>query len=152
MLTAGEKTLCVSFEARMPEAQGAMNLCLPAVVLNAILRRLISEGDRPKRRSKEAHARIRELMGEAKIGAVLQFPVMRLRAGELAALEPGMVLRLPMPKHSASELRIGGLPFRRAHPVRTGEHRGAQLECENDDKDPNDASDSQNIDEPMSVN
>ena len=37
MLTAGEKTLCVSFEARMPEAQGAMNLCLPAVVLNAIL-------------------------------------------------------------------------------------------------------------------
>jgi len=152
MLTAGEKTLCVSFEARMPEAQGAMNLCLPAVVLNAILRRLISEGDRPKRRSKEAHARIRELMGEAKIGAVLQFPVMRLRAGELAALEPGMVLRLPRPKHSASELRIGGLPFRRAHPVRTGEHRGAQLECENDDKDPNDASDSQNIDESMSVN
>ena len=54
MLTTGEKTLCVSFEARMPEAQGAMNLCLPAVVLNAILRRLISEGDRPKRRSKEA--------------------------------------------------------------------------------------------------
>ena len=48
MLTAGEKTLCVSFEARMPEAQGAMNLCLPAVVLNAILRRLISEGDRPQ--------------------------------------------------------------------------------------------------------
>ena len=95
MLTAGEKTLCVSFEARMPEAQGAMNLCLPAVVLNAILRRLISEGDRPKRRSKEAHARIRELMGEAKVGAVLQFPVMRLRASELAALEPGTVLRLP---------------------------------------------------------
>ncbi len=29
MLTAGEKTLCVSFEARMPEAQGAMNICLP---------------------------------------------------------------------------------------------------------------------------
>ena len=75
MLTAGEKTLCVSFEARMPEAQGAMNLCLPAVVLNAILRRLISEGDRPKRRSREAHARIRELMGEAKFGAALQFPV-----------------------------------------------------------------------------
>jgi len=69
------------------------------------------EGDRPKRRSKEAHARIRELMGEAKIGAVLQFPVMRLRAGELAALEPGMVLRLPMPKHSASELRIGDCRF-----------------------------------------
>jgi flagellar motor switch protein FliM len=152
MLTAGEKTLCVSFEARMPEAQGAMNLCLPAVVLNAILRRLISEGDRPKRRSKEAHARIRELMGEAKIGAVLQLPVMRLRAGELTALEPGTVLRLPLPKHSTSELHIGGLQFGRAHPVRTGEHRGAQLECANDEDDRNDASDGQSIDEMMSVN
>jgi flagellar motor switch protein FliM len=150
MLTAGEKTLCVSFEARMPEAQGAMNLCLPAVVLNAILRRLISEGDRPKRRSKEAHARIRELMGEAKLGAVLQFPVMRLRAGELAALEPGMILRLPMPKHSTSELRIGGLQFRQAHPVRMGEHRGAQLEHENGN--PNNASDAQDIDKTISVN
>jgi flagellar motor switch protein FliM len=152
MLTAGEKTLCVSFEARMPEAQGAMNLCLPAVVLNATLRRLISEGDRPKRRSKEAHARIRELMGEAKIGAVLQFPVMRLRAGELAALEPGTILRLPLPKHSTSELRVGGLQFGRAHPVRTGEHRGAQLETGNHNDDQNDTSDGRNIDQTMSVN
>jgi flagellar motor switch protein FliM len=128
MLTAGEKTLCVSFEARMPEAQGAMNLCLPAVVLNAILRRLISEGDRPRRRSKEAQARMRELMGEAKIGALLQFPTMRLRASKLAALTPGMILRLPLARHAASELRIGGLVFGRAYPVRTGEHRGAQLE------------------------
>jgi flagellar motor switch protein FliM len=152
LLTAGEKTLCVSFEARMPEAQGAMNLCLPAVVLNAILRRMVSEGDRPKRRSKEARARIRELMGEANIGAVLQLPVMRLRAGELTALAPGTVLRLPLPKHSTSELHIGGLQFGRAHPVRTGEHRGAQLECANDDDDRNDAPDGLIIDETMSVN
>jgi flagellar motor switch protein FliM len=152
MLTAGEKTLCVSFEARMPEAQGAMNLCLPAVVLNAILRRLISEGDRPKRRSKEAYARIRELMGEARIGAVLQFPMMRLRASELTALEPGTVLRLPLAKHSASELRVGGLQFGRAYPVRTGEHRGAQLEAGSDNDDRNDVSDGESIDKTMSVN
>src|SRR3984885_5970426 len=146
MLTAGEKTLCVSFEARMPEAQGAMNLCLPAVVLNAILRRLISEGDRPKRRSKEAQMRVRELVGGAKVGAALQFPAMRLRGSELAALEPGMVLRLPLAKHSASDLRVGGLRFGRAHPVRTGEHRGAQLEEMSDDNDANSALDSRNID------
>jgi flagellar motor switch protein FliM len=95
---------------------------------------------------------MRELMGEAKIGAVLQFPVMRLRAGELTALEPGMVLRLPLPKHSTSELRIGGLQFGRAHPVRKGEHRGAQLECANENDDRNEASDGQNMDETMSVN
>ena len=62
------------------------------------------------------------------MGAALQFPAMRLRASELAALAPGTVLRLPLAKHAASELRVGGLQFGRAHPVRTGEHRGAQLE------------------------
>lgn len=132
MMTPGEKTLCVSFEARMPEAQGVINLCLPAVVLNAILRRLISEGDRPRRRSKEAHMRIRELLGQMKIGTLLQFPQMRLRASEVAALVPGTVLRLPLPRTAAAELRVGNLHLGRAHPVRTGEHRGAQLEGEID--------------------
>jgi flagellar motor switch protein FliM len=152
MMTAGEKTLCVSFEARMPEAQGAMNLCLPAVVLNAILRRLISEGDRPKRRSKEAQARVRGLVGEAKLGAALQFPMMRLPARELAALVPGAVLRLPMAKHAASELRVAGLQFGRAHPVRTGEHRGAQLEKGCDLGETNGALENQSIAAMTSVN
>jgi flagellar motor switch protein FliM len=152
MMTAGEKTLCVSFEARMPEAQGAMNLCLPAVVLNAILRRLISQGDRPKRRSKEAQTRMRELMGETKVSAALHFPVMRLRGSELAALEPGTVLRLPLPKHSASELRVSGLLLGQAHPVQTGEHRGAQLEVCHDEADLNEALHGQHVAEIACVN
>ncbi len=67
-------------------------------------------------------------MGEAKIGTLLQFPMVRLRASELASLAPGTILRLPLAKHLASELRVGGLMYGRAYPVRTGEHRGAQLE------------------------
>src|ERR1700722_11206328 len=122
MLTLGEKTLCVGFELRMPGVRGVLNLSLPAVVLNAILRRLIAEGDRPRRRSKDAAARMRTLMGETKLGALLQFPPVRLRAAELTMLEPGMILRLPLPKHGMAELRVGGLQFCRAHPVRSGEH------------------------------
>ncbi len=128
-MTLGEKTLCVSFEVRMPEVQGVLNLCLPAVVLNAILRRLIAEGDRPRRRSKDAVARIRELMGQAKMGIALQLPPIRLRASEVASLEPGTVLRLSVPRHESSEVRIGGLRLAKARPVRSGEHRGALLEC-----------------------
>jgi flagellar motor switch protein FliM len=152
MMTAGEKTLCVSFEARMPEAQGAMNLCLPAVILNAILRRLISEGDRPKRRLKEAQTRMRELMGETKVSTALHLPVMRLRGSELAALEPGTVLRLPLPKHSVSELRVNGLLLGQAHPVQTGEHRGAQLEGRDDEADLNETLRGQNVAEMARVN
>jgi flagellar motor switch protein FliM len=127
-MTLGEKTLCVSFEVRMPEVQGVLNICLPAVVLNAILRRLIAEGDRPRRRSKDAVARIRELMGKSRMGIALQLPSMRLRASEVAALEPGMVLRLPVSRHESSEVRIGGLRMAKARAVRSGDHRGALLE------------------------
>jgi flagellar motor switch protein FliM len=127
-MTLGEKTLCVSFEVRMPEVQGVLNLSLPAVVLNAILRRLIAEGDRPRRRSKDAVARIRELMGQAKVGVALQLPPLQLRASDVASLEPGMVLRLPVARHESSEVRIGGLQLVKARPVRSGDHRGALLE------------------------
>lgn len=69
-------------------------------------------------------------MGEVKVGAVLQFPPVRLRAAEMTSLEPGMVLRLPLPRYEMGELRVGGLQFGRAYPVRMGEHRGAQIEGE----------------------
>jgi flagellar motor switch protein FliM len=127
LMPGSEKTLCVSFEVRMPEAQGSLNLCLPAVVLNTILRRLIAERDRPRRQSAETRARLSLLMTEARFGAALQFPAMRLNAGELAQLAPGKVLRLPLARHSAAELRVGGLPIFQALPVRTGEQRGAQV-------------------------
>ena len=127
LMPLGEKLLCVNFEMRMPEATGSLNLCLPAVVLNTILRRLIGERDRPRRRSTQAMARLGDLMGEAKFGAVLQFAPMRLHARELANLAPGQVLRLPLPKHASAELRVGGMPLFGAQPVRSGEHRGAQV-------------------------
>jgi flagellar motor switch protein FliM len=127
LMPSSEKTLCVSFEVRMPEAQGSLNLCLPAVVLNTILRRLIAERDRPRRQSADTRARLSLLMAEAQFGASLQFPPMRLNAGELAQLVPGKVLRLPLARQSAAELRVGGLPMFQALPVRTGDHRGAQV-------------------------
>ncbi len=128
IMPAGEKTLCVCFEVTMPEARGVINLCLPSVVLNTILRQLIAETSRPRRRSAEMKTRVLELMGEAAVGAVLQFPPVRLRAQELSALAVGQVLRLPIPRHAAAELRIGGLALGRARPVRMGEHRGARME------------------------
>ena len=128
MMPAGEKTLCVSFEVKMPEALGVLNLCLPAVVLNTILRKLVAERDRPRRRSQEVRTRVRDLVGETLVGNVLQFPPIRLSAHQIASLVPGTVLRLPLPRHSAAELRVGGLAFGRARPVRMGEHRAARME------------------------
>jgi flagellar motor switch protein FliM len=129
MMAAGEKTMCICFEVKMPDARGAINLCLPAVVWNTILRKLISEQARRRQRSPAMIARSRELLGETTVGAVLQFPPVQLRVQELAALTPGAVLRLPIPRHAAAELRVAGLPLSRARAVRIGEHRAARLEA-----------------------
>ena len=128
MMPASEKTLCVVFEVTMPETRGSLTLCLPSVVLNTILRKLVADRDRPRRRSEEVRSRIRELVGEAKVGSVLQFPPVRLSAREIAQLAPGHVLRLPVPRHAPAELRVSGLAIGRARPVKIGEHRGACME------------------------
>ena len=135
MMAAGEKTLCVCFEVNMPAAQGVLNLCLPAVVLNTILRRLIAERDRPRRRSAEVRTRMRELLGEVSVGTVLQFAPVRLSAREVGSLAVGTVVRLPVPRHAPAELRVGGLALGRARPVRMGEHRGARMEPLNEAND-----------------
>jgi flagellar motor switch protein FliM len=128
MMAVGEKTLCVAFEVTMPEARGSLTMCLPSVVLNTILRRLVADRDRPRRRSDDVRTRVRELVGEATVGSVLQFPPVRLSAREIAQLTPGHVLRLPVPRHAAAELRVGGLALGRARAVKLGEHRGACME------------------------
>jgi flagellar motor switch protein FliM len=127
MMPLGEKTLCVSFELRMPGVQGALNFCLPAVVLNSILRQLAEDPDRPRRQSNENQQRMRDLMGGTTVGMVLQFSPMKLPAHELASLAPGKIVRLPLSRYEMAELCVGGLPMARAHPVRSEEHRGAQI-------------------------
>ena len=128
MMSLAEKTLCVSFEVTMAEERGALNLCIPSVVLNQILRRLHKERDRPRRLSHENQMRLRNLVGKTTVGSVLQFTPMKIQARELIQLEPGKILRFPLSRYETSELCIGGLPMARAHPVRSQEHRGAQIE------------------------
>jgi flagellar motor switch protein FliM len=128
MMPAGERTLCVCFEVKMPEVQGVINICLPAVVLNTILRRLTSGRDRPRRVAEEVRSRVRDLLSDARVGSTLQFPPMRVAASKIAALSVGSVLRLPIPRHAAAELKVAGHPLGPAWPVRTGEHRGARME------------------------
>ena len=71
----GRRRSVCAFEVKMPGAQGVMNLCLPATVLNTILRQMIAEqGNKTRRSSLEVRMRVRELLGETCMGTVLQFP------------------------------------------------------------------------------
>jgi len=72
-----------------------------------------------------------ERVQQVKIGAALQLPSVRISATELEAMRPGSVLRLGLPASATAELRVAGMALFHAIPVRSGEHRGAQVVARN---------------------
>jgi flagellar motor switch protein FliM len=128
IMSVTEKTLCLSFEIRMPHSSGLLNLAFPAVVANTILRRLTSDRGRSRRHAAETRARMEALVRRIRFGGSLQLPSVRLAASAIESLTPGSVLRLDMPANTASEWRAGGQCLSMAHVVRQGDRRGARME------------------------
>jgi flagellar motor switch protein FliM len=127
LMPVSEKTLCLSFEIRMPGASGLLNLAFPAVVSNTILHRLVGDWTRQRRHAPETRQRIFDRTGKARVGAALQLPPTRIAAREIEALQPGSVLRLNLSSRQSAELRVSGVPLFAATPVSCGDYRGAHL-------------------------
>lgn len=125
LIPVSEKTLCLSFELRLEEVSGLLNLALPAVVSNAILRRLA--GERTRQHPQETRQRMQELVRRCRAKAALQLPAVRVPARDLGALAPGRILQLPLRARSGAEFRVEGVPLFTAAPVSRGEHRAAHL-------------------------
>jgi flagellar motor switch protein FliM len=127
LMPVSEKTLCLSFELRLPEASGLMNLAFPAVVSNTILHRLVGDWTRQRRHNTETRERMTASVRKALVGSALQLPPCRLPAREVEQLEPGSLLRFPLPANCPPEFRVAGIPLFQASPVRRGERRSAHL-------------------------
>ncbi|HEX4037148.1 MAG TPA: hypothetical protein VHX37_03740 [Acidobacteriaceae bacterium] len=127
LIPVSEKTLCLSFELRLADASGLLNLAFPAVVSNAILRRLAGEKTRQRRHSPETRKRMQDLAGKANTRVSLQLPAVRVAAEALGSLRPGGILALGVPGGSAAQLRAGGVVLFSAAPVGQAEHRAAHL-------------------------
>jgi len=123
-----EKTLCLSFEIRMPHSSGLLNLAFPAVVSNTILRRLTSDWGRRRRHTGEARTRIETSARRIRFGGSLQLPTVRVPASVLEGLEPGAMLRFDLAANALPVLRIGGQTLCQARAVRQGPHRGASIQ------------------------
>src|ERR1035437_4277778 len=128
IMSVTEKTLCLSFEIRMPHSSGLLNLAFPAVVANTILRRLTSDQGRGDRHAGETRARIEATARRIRFGGALQLPTVRLAASAIESLEPGTVLRLDLPANTLAEWRVGGQMLAQAQAVRQGAHRAARIE------------------------
>ncbi|HEY1808289.1 MAG TPA: hypothetical protein VGG42_06985 [Acidobacteriaceae bacterium] len=127
LIPASEKTLCLSFELRLAEVSGLLNLAFPAVVSNAILRQLAGEKARRRGHTPEIRQRMRELVGACRIETSLELPPVRVGSGECGGLEPGKVLRLHLPVRTPARFRAGGVVLFPAVPVNQANARAAHL-------------------------
>ena len=128
LLEPGERALSTTFQVQVENARGALKVCLPAVVLNSIHRRLVAVSEQPRQKFQGATERVAQLMGEARVPLVLRLPTSRLSSSALTALEPGFVLQLPISRYTPAELQARGLRLRGAVPVGRGERRAALLQ------------------------
>jgi flagellar motor switch protein FliM len=127
IMSVNEKTLCLSFEIRMPHSSGLLNLAFPAVVANTILRRLTSDRVGRRRHAGEIRARMETMARRIRFGGSLQLPAVRLSASMLENLEPGSILRLDVPANTSPVWQVGGQSLSQAQAIRQGPHRAARM-------------------------
>jgi flagellar motor switch protein FliM len=125
-----EKILSLSFEIRLPDSHGRINFAFPAVVANALLRKLSVQWSFSERLpSRQTKRQVRERLLESPFQAQLCLPSSLVSVRQLASLEPGSLLALPRRAQDAVHLNISGRPMFLAYPVRHGTCRGARIEA-----------------------
>jgi flagellar motor switch protein FliM len=124
-----DKILCLSFEGRLSNASGSLAMVFPAVIADALLRRLSVQSSYTKRMpSRELRRRMRERLLDSRFIADLSLPSSPLAVRQLVDLEPGSVLMLSKRTQEPIHLNIAGKPMFLAYPVRQGTRRGAKIE------------------------
>jgi len=127
-LSAGERTLCLSFEIKLAEARGALNLVLPLSISNTLLRRLSTDWSYGKTKAISRTGRkLAERMSECPFPVMLAIPDIKLRIQTLLELTPDNLCNLGIPVRMPAALLIAGREVFEAEPVRQGRHRAAQV-------------------------
>jgi|HubBroStandDraft_2_1064218.scaffolds.fasta_scaffold08505_3 flagellar motor switch protein FliM len=129
MMLPNERILSLNFEIRLLDLRGAINIILPAVVANALLRKLAVQGSLGERMpSRNTRRKTRESLLDGQFLADLSLPPSPLTVRELLKIEPEYVLTRPNRADKPVYLNIAGKPAFEAHPVRRGMHKGARIE------------------------
>jgi flagellar motor switch protein FliM len=128
LMLPNEKILSLSFEIKLPDSRGTLNMAFPAVVANALLRKLSTKWSYSERiPSRETRQRIRQRLLDSRFEAELSLQPSPFSIRELVGVEPGKILMLPKRANEAILLNIAGKSMFSAYPVRQGTQRGARI-------------------------
>ena len=128
LLTPNENVLALSFEIRMPEARGTMNVAFPGVVSSALLRKMDEQYMIQKRpvASEDIHQRRRRLV-ECRFAVELVLPAF-VRSSDLMGLRAGQTLVLQHRITHPLFLSVANQPLCTVRPVQVDGARAATIE------------------------
>ena len=128
LLSREEKTLCLSFEIKVAESRGTLNLMVPALASNALLRKISTGFTRERSQSSpDAVARLRTLLLHCPFPIDLALTIPAVPVRDLAQLARGGVLITSKNADQPAILRVSGRPMFEAAVVRQSRARAAQL-------------------------
>jgi flagellar motor switch protein FliM len=123
-----ERCLALSFEIKMPDAHGMLNVTLPAVVSNALLRKLTAQTVYSKRGNSTAHIRqLQRHLLDGNLPVDLRLAPISVKVRELSDLHVGQVLSLHQPVERPAVLYVAEKEMFAGYPVACGLVRGAQI-------------------------
>jgi flagellar motor switch protein FliM len=123
-----EKTLSLSFELSIAESRGTLNLVFPAVVSNALLRKISAGWVRERRPPQpDAQQRLRQHLLGCRFAVQLDVHGAGARLRDLMQMVPGSLLRLRYAVAAPAALRAGGQTLFVAQVARRGSSRVAQI-------------------------
>jgi flagellar motor switch protein FliM len=129
LMPPSEKILSLSFEIRMPESRGMLNIALPAAVASGLLRKLTQQASyRKQRGTTDSTAQMLRRLDHCIFPVQLVLPEQRIRVSKILALEPGDVLKLDYSLWDAADILVSGKELFHARPVRAGGRRAAQVD------------------------
>jgi flagellar motor switch protein FliM len=128
LMVPDEKNLCLSFEIKMSETRGTLNLAVPAVVSNALLRKISADLSYQRPHSPiEARRQIEKKLLDCPFSVELSLPHLRVPLQSLAELTPGTVLPFSRNASAPAILQVEEIRLCKAAPVRVNARRAARV-------------------------
>lgn len=128
LMPPDEKNLCLSFEVKMTEMRGTLNLAVPALVSNALLRKISADiGYQRPRSPVEARRQIQKRLLDCPFSLELAMPHLSVPIADLSQLAPGSLLTFARSANAPALLQIEEVTLCTAAPVRVGGRRAARV-------------------------
>jgi len=127
LMPPDEKNLSLSFEIKMAETRGTLTLAVPALVSNALLRKISADVYHRPHSPDEARAQIQQRLLDCLFPVELATPNLNVLIEDLSRLAPGDLLALPRNANAPACMEVEDVPLCSAAPVRVGARRAARV-------------------------